>query len=291
MARRTFRKVPRNRMAHDVAVLLQTLNSKFGKHILDLTLQFWTKLWKKYTPAVIKRMIETGEFAIDSREFVNFVSAEIAPIWAQSSNQGMVVGASNFGALSEIATNTFNREMTTWMSSREGFLGRGMAEQHMSAVRSAVTYFHKEESLSYEQIANEIQHVVGLTERQVTALNRRRAELLESGMKPKDVGFVIKRQREKMERDRALRIARTEVNAATNQGIIEAASAKAITENKIAYKRIEAYPDCCDVCRRIEESQPERGIPLTGGFDYSERFSGDPPFHPNCRCVIVIEFV
>jgi len=74
----------------------------------------------------------------------------------------------------------------------------------------------------------------------------------------------------------AERIARTEVNAASNGAELEAYKQSEVIEKKEWL----AEPDACDICAPLNGDTVKLKKTFNGGFDY-------PPAHPNCRCTIL----
>ena len=74
----------------------------------------------------------------------------------------------------------------------------------------------------------------------------------------------------------AERIARTEVNAASNGAELEAYKQSEVIEKKEWL----AEPDACEVCLNLNGEVVELNKTFSEGFD-------TPPAHPNCRCTIL----
>jgi hypothetical protein len=79
-----------------------------------------------------------------------------------------------------------------------------------------------------------------------------------------------------MTHQRALTIARTEMNVAMSQAMLEK-----LGEEEVEYKRWVISPNACPICQANADEGP---IPTEDEFA-----SGDkrPPAHPNCRCALV----
>ena len=76
---------------------------------------------------------------------------------------------------------------------------------------------------------------------------------------------------------RAVRIARTETIASSNQGALQAYDQSGV----IKKKEWIAESDACDICLAIEARGPVKlHNSFSGGFDC-------PPAHPNCRCAVL----
>lgn len=129
---------------------------------------------------------------------------------------------------------------------------------------------------SVTRTADELSQVVGLRERQRVALGNYRAALTGDGANPTVIERKVGRMRDRMIRDRAVTIARTELLAAANAGRYQTWLDLGITGRKEWL----TAPGACPTC------QPLNGVRVK----LDARFStGDlmPPAHPRCRCTAV----
>jgi SPP1 gp7 family putative phage head morphogenesis protein len=103
---------------------------------------------------------------------------------------------------------------------------------------------------------------------------------IENGQSMADIRGSIQASFDAIEKSQAMRITRTEVARASNQGALDAYKESGIVEAK-QWVTFGAVDECADYDGQIET--------LSGDFydDNSEFLDGDPPLHPNCRCIVV----
>lgn len=231
--------------------------------------------------------LASGSLPNATNEFRNLVALTLVPLWLEMIEAGSEL-ADSASALRGLAAQSLrDRHVEAWITNRSSELVTNFTTQQRRSINAIIDY-QRSIGGSVEDMTDALRGVVGLTERQAVALARMREDLIAQGMTPKQVLIATERKRRQMELQRARTIARTELSAAINEGIVAASVAVDAEANDGLMPRmfIVAYPDCCADCREIEDGQPENGIPLGG--DWAE---GRPPFHPNCRCVIDIRRV
>lgn len=138
------------------------------------------------------------------------------------------------------------------------------------------------------RMAREIKEFIGLTPRQVKALNNHRAMLISEGRTPKQVLELTTRFRNRQLRFRANNIARTETIRAASAGQSELwnqAAEQGLIDPVTARKKWVVTPDdrLCPICRPIPKNNKD-GVPLGGSFKTSVGLRESPPAHPQCRC-------
>lgn len=138
------------------------------------------------------------------------------------------------------------------------------------------------------RMAREIKEFIGLTPRQVKALNNHRAMLISEGRPPKQVVELTNRFKNRQLRFRANNIARTETIRAASEGQEELwnqAAEQGLIDPVTARKKWIVTPDdrLCPICRPIPGANKD-GVPLNGAFKTSVGLRKSPPAHPQCRC-------
>lgn len=103
---------------------------------------------------------------------------------------------------------------------------------------------------------------------------------LQGGKSVPDIRKEITDTFDSIQKTQAQRITRTEVLRASNQGSIDAWQQSGVVEGK-QWLTAGAVDECADYEGDI--------VTLSGGFydSESEFKDGDPPLHPNCRCVVL----
>jgi len=140
-----------------------------------------------------------------------------------------------------------------------------------------------EEGIPPYDAARMIVPLIGLTDAQAQAALKYRIELIDSGLPLTRVNMLVDKYADKLLRDRAEKIARTEIMDALNEGQ-SVAWQQAQAEGLLsagATKEWIVTPDD----RLCEQCEPMDGRTVPVGQSFPE---GDPPLHPNCRCTIGI---
>lgn len=106
------------------------------------------------------------------------------------------------------------------------------------------------------------------------------ADGVESGMAIPEIRSHLTSVFDEFSKNQANRITRTEVLRVSNQSTLDAYEQSGVVEGK-QWLTAGATDECADYEGQIET--------LSGNFydDTSEFADGDPPLHPNCRCVLL----
>jgi SPP1 gp7 family putative phage head morphogenesis protein len=126
-----------------------------------------------------------------------------------------------------------------------------------------------------------IRQVVGLNASQANAVMNYRVELLADGVDLERAARQVARYADRLLRERAITIARTEVMGALNAGSQETwrqAREKGLLSAN-AVKEWMVTPDelLCEICAPLAGQR----VPLDGTFSTGQT---QPPAHPRCRC-------
>lgn len=136
-----------------------------------------------------------------------------------------------------------------------------------------------------ETLVRDLRRSIGLDPRRAKALRNFENDMRARGAK--NIDSQVERYRERLIRDRAETIARTESVAIENQAKIEAWDI-AINAGDIPQDSEQEWvtsTDCCDDCAELDGERVEVG----GSFKsakYGTVFS--PPLHPRCYCTLVL---
>lgn len=103
---------------------------------------------------------------------------------------------------------------------------------------------------------------------------------IQSGQSVAQIRGAIQESFDGITRNQAQRITRTEVLRASNQAAVDAWQQSGVVEGK-QWVTAGAVDECADYDGAVES--------LDGSFyqDTTEFLDGDPPLHPNCRCVLI----
>jgi len=143
-------------------------------------------------------------------------------------------------------------------------------------------------------MARRMRDYVGLTEQYATAVDRLRGNLAAQGLAPTKVDATASQYAERLQRLRALTIARTETIRAANAGQQAAwqdAESKGLLDRNIVRQIWIITPDdaLCPICEAIPDENPD-GVPLGGFFQTDDGPVEGPPAHVNCRCALGLQF-
>lgn len=176
------------------------------------------------------------------------------------------------------------------VSDRGANLVRQIGLETRNAIRKEIDKAFKE-GLGADRTADNLINLIGLTERQAAAVTKFRITSLENGASIKRAQRDAKRYADRLLQNRAMVIARTELMSAANEGHLEMVRQgvdQGIIPNKQLTKIWIVTPDdrLCPWCRPMEGQQISLDEFFTSGLGPVQ----NPPLHPQCRCVMGIEF-
>ena len=243
-----------------------------------------------YSYAEIAAALRSGNLSPElleawRQDYSAFVSKRLAPEWQrQIANAGKSMATDISAAAGEPFRYLPNAgPITEWIEQRSAERVVSWTQlQHEAAqkiIGNAMT-----EGVGADELGIRLRAVTGLTPMQAEAVDKMRAALVADGMDATKAGKQAQRYADMLHRQRALRIARTELASAYNQGQ-DSAVRQAIGDGMFdgpVMKEFSAAEDerMCEVCGALDGQ--------TVGMD--EEFSdgaGVPPIHPSCRCTVL----
>ena len=138
------------------------------------------------------------------------------------------------------------------------------------------------EGIPIQEAARLIQPLIGLDVVQGQAVDTFRKQLIKNGLSVSKITKQVDRYKNRLLKQRALKISRTEILNALNAGQ-ERSWKQAQTDGLLtarATKQVVLTPGACVICRGVAGRE---AVPIGHSF-----FLPGPPFHPNCRCTIAI---
>ncbi len=162
----------------------------------------------------------------------------------------------------------------------------GVTQQTRDAIRQLVVRGFAD-GIPPRELAQLIKPIIGLTEKQATAVARLKAQLIADGVSRAEAQRQIVAAAERLRKVRSITIARTEVIRASAQGQM-AAWQEAVGSGLLSARSQKVWittPDdrLCRYCRPMNGQTATLGTPfrslLLGRIDA-------PPLHPQCRCAI-----
>lgn len=180
------------------------------------------------------------------------------------------------------AFDVTNPEAVAWVNQNAGLLIREITEETRLAVRAIIKRSF-EDGIPPREAAKLVRSVVGLTERQAQAVANLRARLVAKGVNKSRVTARTSAYADKLLRNRALTIARTETMRASNEG-----------QQQLWRQARQGGYLSPSVKREWIATDDERTCPICGPLDgvvvgLEEPFKlglQAPPAHPRCRCTI-----
>lgn len=183
--------------------------------------------------------------------------------------------------------------VVAWARTQSATLIREITSQQQQAVRQLLTRVATGD-LPYKAAAHALTQIVGLTARQEATVARYRAGLVAQagpnravrGLTPDRIEDLTDRYRDRLIRQRATVIARTEALTALNHGQYVLWQQSALATDPTMVKRwvIAADERTCVPCQRLD-GQTRR---LTEPFAIRGQLVQHPPGHPQCRCTLVL---
>lgn len=164
----------------------------------------------------------------------------------------------------------------------------GVSQETRVAIRTVITEAFKE-GIAVRDAARLIRPVIGLTTRQANAVVRQRQADLAKGLSQDVAQARANRYTDKLLKQRALMIARTEVIASATQGQIAAwreAQAEGFLSRQAKAVWITTDDDrACPICVAFDGQVQ----PVGAFFRVAEIAVQGPPAHPNCRCTLGLD--
>jgi hypothetical protein len=143
-----------------------------------------------------------------------------------------------------------------------------------------------------EQMARRIRGSIGLTDRDTRAVENYRQGLLDSELAPGRAEELGDQYAERLLRQRATRIARTESIRAASAGQTaawqDAAANQLLDQNTVRRSWLVTNDDrLCPICEAIPDLNAD-GVPLDQPFQTDVGLVMFPPAHPLCRCAVIL---
>lgn len=225
------------------------------------------------------------------QDYARFVTEVLEPEWLKAMQSAGEYLAEN---IMEYAGRAFGftptgRRIEEWIQTRGGELAVALTDAQRDAVRAILRYYTVDKPVSPDELGRILRPVIGLTPKQAAAVVRFRENLIAEGLPLKKVEHQVGNYAGFLHRQRALRIARTELSFAYNYGQFEAirqAQEQGYFGGEVVKVWMTADDErTCDFCGPLdgqviglEETFPGLTDKLPNIFV--------PPAHPQCRCTV-----
>jgi hypothetical protein len=146
-----------------------------------------------------------------------------------------------------------------------------------------------ETGIAPREAAKVIRGQIGLTEFQTDYVMNYQSKLIAEGAS--NIDAKVQRYADKVLRQRALTISRSETLRASNAG--QQAAWRAAIDQGFLDSDVEqiwiAHPGCEEICQPMPEMEQNQHVRIGGMFLTGEgSYVRQPPAHPNCRCTIAL---
>jgi len=251
-------------------------------------------LWKRQaglvTVATTKLALDTGTVPSDwqdpwERMIREFVRDDVIKEWVKSL---AVAGDGIAKKVNRLQRKQFDFDSTmisvkAWVDNEGGRLIVDLTAAQMGSIHALLQHQIALEVTSPYILALRIKPLVGLTNRETMAVAKFMATLIEQGVSPAMINSQIANYAKFLHKNRAQRIARTEISNAFNFGQLDSLG-QAVQEGWLPGVPEKSWmaggADPCEICLENEAVGP---IALPDVFP-----SGDehPTAHPQCECAV-----
>jgi SPP1 gp7 family putative phage head morphogenesis protein len=219
------------------------------------------------------------------QDYAAFVQNKLRPEWDRQIN---AAGKATAGDISRFADQPFQFQPTgarvvEWVETRGAERVVSWTQLQHEAAQSIIKQAINE-GVGADELGIRLRAVTGLTPRQAEAVEKMRGALIADGMDKDAAARQCQKYANMLHRQRALRIARTELASAYNQGQ-DAAIRQAIGDGMFdgpvtRFWSTSEDERVCDICGPLDGTV----IGMDGQFDVSGGIDV-PPAHVSCRCV------
>lgn len=225
------------------------------------------------------------------QDYSKFVVEVLDPAWkdAMKSSGGYMGDKIEKYAGKPFGHTPTGRYIEEWIQVRGGELQTALSDSQHQAMKAIVRRYTVDMPLSPQELGRVLRPIIGLTPKQAAAVARYRESLVAEGLTAKKIDHMIGNYAGFLHRQRALRIARTELSAAYNFGQLDAirkAKEQGYFRGDVIKRWMTAQDErVCDFCGPldgqvigIEETYPVIMPEIENALV--------PPAHPSCRCTV-----
>ncbi|BER92695.1 phage minor head protein [Atrimonas thermophila] len=216
------------------------------------------------------------------QDYARFINEEIDPRWREAiAEAGDTIEEAIIREVGPFSFTPTGEKIDFWLRERAATLVRNLTDTQTQALRNILRHYIVEQPTSPDDLGRIIRSVVGLTNREALAVARFRDSLLREGVDRQKVEKQTERYIRFLHKQRGIRIARTEMSYAWNNGeymAITQAQEQGILRGRLMKEWITAADErVCHICGPADGELVDKEQSFSNGFFI-------PPAHPNCRC-------
>lgn len=284
----------------DIHELLRSYLSSREPRIVRWLYSTWNAEREAIKYQEIRNAIRDGEIPQSwleqwQQDYARFVTDVLEPLWTEAMEraaQMIIEDAEAIGYVLPPFDRTHDR-VAEWVRTRGAELTVDLTAEQQAALRVLIHRLGIEQQMGADELSRYLRPVIGLTRRETEAVIRFREAMLEAGLDKRTVEHRAQNYAAYLHRQRAQRIARTELAYAYNYGHFETIR-QAIEVGNLPRGRVVKVFSTADDERVCSRCGPLDGMRI----DIEDTFPGGtkrlpwvfvPPLHPCCRCTVAYE--
>jgi hypothetical protein len=275
--------------ARNISELRRYLNAEKNSVVKPVK-RLWNKQRELVTVELAEQALKIGNVPAELKDPWNemireFVRDDLIPEWTLTmSHSGERIAAK----VNRIQRKQFEFDPTSWSAKKwvdtEGaaLIVNLTAAQYKSTQALIQNQVYQGITSPYI-LAQRIKYFVGLTEREALAVARFMSSLTEEGITASAINTQVENYASFLHKNRAMRIARTELSNAYNFGqhdSLKQATAEGWLPGEPEKTWMAGGANPCEICETNESDGP---IPLEAQFSSGHNH---PTAHPNCECSV-----
>lgn len=228
--------------------------------------------------------------AAPSRSLQQFIQSEMESILTQAGVQTTQDMAEIIPALGGLGPGAMATDSAAWAAQNSARLVTGVSQNTKNAIRATITSGILQ-NRTPQQIAQDIQQIVGLRAPQAASMLRFGEQLARQGVPASEIAARLAQVKTGLLRNRGMLIARTETINAANGGqqlAWQVAQRQGILTDENSRKQwIVTQDDLLDlvICAPMPDMEENQDLKIGDFFTTGNGFQVmHPTAHPNCRC-------
>jgi SPP1 gp7 family putative phage head morphogenesis protein len=282
--------IAKNKEAAAALERLRSFLSPKEAQLAEVLVSMWENQQRAITYAELRDAILSGQVPLEylmewQQDYARFVVRVLAPMYREAIERAAEVEARKYAFKIDFARNGIR----DWIEQRGAELVAGITTEQQKALQVMIERSAILGDLTVDELSRVIRPTIGLTSREATAVSNYFNNLREAGRGYKEAKKLAANYAARLHRHRAMRIARTELafayNNGTHQGIIQAQERGLIgLVNKVWCTADDERT--CERCAPLDNVK----VPMDAHFeDINGKRVLLPPLHPHCRCTVLYE--